>query len=347
MKLLITGGYGFMGSHTVRHFYYSYPEYKIWNLDLLTYAANPLNLKDIEIAEKKNSRIGKRYNFVHGDICDHVLIDKLFKTHKFDAIINFAAETHVDRSIHESKHFITTNVQGVHTLLDAVRKYKTPKFIHISTDEVYGDRHGIDSAHEETAFSPSSPYSASKAAADFLIQSYVRTFNLPIIIVRPSNNFGTHQYPEKLIPLITTNVLEGKKIPIHGKGNQIRSWLHTSDLCKSLDVLLHKGRDGEIYNIGGVELRNIDMVKMITDLLGKKHKDHIEYTKDRPGQDKKYSLDSNKLKKHYGLIFGKPIIEKIKDIVFWYKENQDWWKAIKSTPSFKDHYIRQSKGKWF
>lgn len=347
MKLLITGGCGFMGSHAVRYFYENYPTYKIWNLDLLTYAANTLNLKDIEDNEANKDVSKRRYNFVQGDICDNVLVEGLFKKHKFDAIINFAAETHVDRSIHESKNFIRTNVQGVHTILDEMRKYKIKKLIHISTDEVYGDRYGLDSAHEETSFSPSSPYSASKAAADFLIQSYVRTFDLPAVIVRPSNNFSTHQYPEKLIPLTITNVLEGKKVPIHGKGKQVRSWLHTDELCLALDSLLHSDRVGEIYNIGGVEIENIEVVKTIIGFLGKKPSDFIEYTKDRPGQDKRYSLDSTKLKKHHKLILGKNFIKNLESVVSWYIKNKEWWQAIKSTPVFRDHYNRQSQGKWF
>lgn len=347
MRILITGGCGFIGSHLTRHLFLSYPEYKIWNLDLLTYAGNPENLKDIEETERELPVEQKRYFFIRGDICDHELIAVLLEKEKFDAIINLAAETHVDRSIYESKSFIKTNVQGVHTLLDAVRKFKIPRFIHISTDEVYGDRHGENGAEENHAFSPSSPYSASKAAGDFLIQSYVRTFGLPAIILRPSNNFGTHQYPEKFIPLATSNMFEGKKIPIHGDGRQIRTWLYVKHTCEAIDILLHQGIIGEIYNIGGTEIENLEIVNTIAKILGKNSAEHIEFTKDRPGQDKKYSLNWNKFKKHYNWEPKGDFNDHMRKTVTWYIENPSWWRSIKESSAYQDHYARQKQGRWF
>ena len=347
MKLLITGGYGFAGSHLVRHIFTTYPTYKIWNLDLLTYAANPANLWDIEELEKELPPSARRYRFVQGDICDKLLIDTLIEEHKFDAIINLAAETHVDRSIHESKNFIKTNVLGIHTLLDAIRAHKVPRFVHISTDEVYGDRDGRDSAHEASEFTPSSPYSASKAAGDFLIQSYVRTFGIPAIIIRPSNFYGSHQYPEKLIPLAATNMLEGKKVPVHGDGTQIRSWLFVHDACHAIDVLLHRGHEGELYNIGGIEKKNIDVIHTVAEILQKDPTLHIEFTPDRPGQDKKYSLNWSKFQQAHEWKAEDHFDENMRKTVTWYLENPHWWQPLKQMSSYADHYSRQKQGRWF
>src|SRR3989338_1377172 len=213
MKILVTGGLGFMGSNLIRHLYTSYPEHSIWNLDVITYAGNPDNLKDVEDLERDLPEHKKRYHFVRGDICDERLLDYLLGEHSFDAIIHLAAETHVDRSIHDTRHFIRTNVGGTHALLDAIRSRPVNRFVHISTDEVYGDRTNEGHAHENSAFMPSNPYSASKAAGDLLVQSYIRTYNIPAIIVRAANNYGPRQHPEKLIPIAISNLLEGKKMP--------------------------------------------------------------------------------------------------------------------------------------
>src|SRR3989338_10750381 len=286
MRILITGGLGFIGSNFIRQILNKYPDYKITNLDAITYAGNPKNLKDVE----KN----KNYEFVKGDICDSKIVDKLSKDK--DAIINFAAETHVDRSIIESGSFVKTDVFGTHTLLEAAKKYKTKKFLQISTDEIYGSIEK-GSFTEESAIQPKSPYSASKAGGDMLVRAYNKTFNIPALITRSSNNYGPYQYPEKFIPLFVINLLENKKVPLYGDGLNVRDWLYVMDNCEAIDLVFHKGAPGEVYNVGGdCEKRNIDVVNMMLKALGK-DESFIEYVKDRLGHDRRYSLDSSKLKK--------------------------------------------------
>lgn len=348
MKLLITGGCGFIGSNLIHHFYAVHPDYTIWNFDALTYAGNLNNLKDIQDAEALVPATKKRYHFVHGNICDQALVENLLSAHRFDAILNLAAESHVDRSIIGAGDFITTNIQGVHILLSAARKYKIPRFIQISTDEVYGDRASSNiPASEEDALRPSNPYSSSKASADLLVQAYIRTFKFPALIIRPSNNYGTHQYPEKLIPLTITNLLQGIKVPVHGDGQQVRSWLFVKDCCRAIDIILRQGQEKEIYNVGGPPKKNIEIIKKIAGILNKDYPKFIKYIKDRPGQDRKYWIDSGKIKTRHNWNNKYEFNEAVKLVVKWYLDHPDWWQEVRNNQAFKDHYQKQVNGKWF
>ena len=317
MKILITGGLGFIGSNFVRYILKNYPDYEITNLDKITYAGNPENLRDIE----KN----KKYDFVKGDICDSKIVDKLAKDK--DAIINFAAETHVDRSIIESGSFVRTDVLGTHNLLEAAKKYKIKKFLQISSDEVYGSIEK-GSFTENSLLQPNSPYSASKAGGDMLVRAYNKTFGIPTLITRSSNNYGPYQYPEKFMPLFITNLLENKKVPLYGDGLNVRDWLYVIDNCEAIDLVFHKGIIGEIYNIGGdCEKRNIDVVKIILKNLGK-DESYIEYVKDRPAHDRRYSLDSGKIKS-LGWKTKTKFEGGLKATIEWYNSNKEWWKKLK------------------
>ena len=318
MKVLITGGCGFIGSNFIRYFIKEHPDFKIINLDKLTYAGNLKNLKDIE----KN----KNYKFIKGDICNLELVKKLAKT--CDFIINFAAETHVDRSIKSSYEFIKTNIYGVWALLEATKNTKIKKFIQISTDEVYGSIEA-GSFIETDSLSPSSPYSASKASADLLCNAYFKTYNVPVIIIRSVNNFGPYQYPEKVIPLFITNLLEKKKIPIYGDGQNIRDWIYVLDNIRAIDFILFKGKIGEIYNVSsGNEISNLDLANLILKKLNL-DSSFIKYIKDRPGHDIRYSLDSSKLK-NLGFKLVYDFEKSLEATIDWYKENKSWWKALKS-----------------
>jgi len=318
MKLLITGGAGFIGSNFIHYTLKHHKKDEVVNFDKLTYCGNLENLRDIE----KNPR----YKFIKGDICDAKLVEKVFQKEKPDFILNFAAETHVDRSIKNPKNFTQTNVLGTHTLLEASRKYNIKKFLQISTDEVYGSiKKG--KFKEIDSLLPNSPYAASKAGADLLVRSYYKTFNLPILITRSSNNFGPYQYPEKLIPLFITNILQGKKVPLYGTGLNVRDWIYVLDNCAGIDIVLRKGKIGEIYNIGGGnEKTNLEIAKIILKELGK-DESWIEYVKDRPGHDFRYALDTRKIIK----LGWKPkySFEKaIKETINWYKTHQNWWKKL-------------------
>lgn len=317
MKLLVTGGLGFIGSNFIRHMLEKYPVYEIVNLDKQTYAGNPDNLQDIE----KNPK----YSFVHGDICDNNAVNSVMQ--KVDHVVHFAAESHVDRSIEDASVFVKTNVLGTFTLLDAALRHNIKKFIHISTDEVYGSI--IRGSFKETdILTPSSPYSSSKAGSDLLTQSYFITHKLPVIITRCTNNFGPYQYPEKLIPLFITNLLENRKVPVYGTGKNIRDWIYVLDHCNAIDFVLHKGISGEIYNIGGgSEITNIDITKKILEFLGK-DEPMIEYVKERPGHDLRYSLDCSKLRK-LGWAPEYDFDEALKYTVKWYVENQWWWEKLR------------------
>ena len=320
-KILITGGAGFIGSNFIRYILQK-TKAKIINLDKLTYSGNIDNLSDI-----KNN---PRYKFVKGDIANEKLVSKLVKG--CDAIINFAAESHVDRSIKDSRAFMQTNVIGTQVLLDAARKYKIKRFIQISTDEVYGS---IKSGYftENSNLAPNSPYAASKAAADILARSYFVTHKLPVIIVRSSNNFGPYQYTEKLIPLFITNALENKKLPVYADGTNVREWIYVTDNCSAINFVLNKGKDGEVYNIGsGNELKNIVLTKKILKLLDKKE-NLIKFVKDRPGHDKRYALKLSKLKS-LGWKPDKKFDAGLKETVLWYKENVKWWKKLKKKERF-------------
>lgn len=312
-KVLITGGAGFIGSNFIHYILSKYNDYQVINLDKLTYAANLENLKDIE--DNKN------YRFIHGDIADQEFIFKLFENEKFDIVINFAAESHVDNSILNPQIFTITNILGTQVLLDACRKYNIKRFHQVSTDEVYGEL-PLDDKNilftEKTPLNPSSPYSASKASADMLVKSYYRTYSLPITISRCSNNYGPYQHLEKLIPLMISKAINNDNLPVYGNGLNVRDWLHVYDHCTAIDLIIHEGKIGEIYNIGGNnEKSNIDVVKIILKELGKSEK-LIKYVNDRPGHDLRYAIDSTKIKT---TLNWKPVysFEKgILDTIKWY-----------------------------
>ncbi|MFH1403052.1 MAG: dTDP-glucose 4,6-dehydratase [Candidatus Altiarchaeota archaeon] len=316
MRVLVTGGAGFIGSNFIRHMLGKY-DYEIVNLDKLTYAGNPENLRDVED--------NTEYSFVKGDVCDRKVVEENAKD--CDAIINFAAETHVDRSIIDAGSFVETDVYGTYRLLEAARKYEVGKYVQISTDEVYGSiQEG--SFTEESNLEPNSPYSASKAGGDLLVRAYHKTYGLPVMITRSSNNYGPYQYPEKIIPLFITNLIEGKKVPLYGDGQNVRDWLHVEDNCKAIDVILHKGKAGETYNIGGdCEIKNIDLTKKILELM-EHDESRIEYVEDRLGHDQRYSLNTNKTKK-LGWKPEKDFNQGLKETVEWYRKNKEWWKPLK------------------
>lgn len=320
MKILVTGGAGFIGSNFIHYWLNKYKEDKIINLDLLTYAGNLDNLRDIEA--------NSNYQFVKGDICDAQLVEGLVKD--VDLIVHFAAESHVDRSIESSKDFIKTNVEGTRVLLDAALKNNT-RFHHVSTDEVFGSLNLNEKKFdEETPYSPRSPYSASKAASDHLVRAYFHTHNLQVTISNCSNNYGPYQYPEKLIPLFVTNLLEGKKLPVYGTGKNIRDWIHVTDHNKGVDLIINKGRIGETYCLGGnSERSNIEITKSILDIMGESE-DMIEYVSDRLGHDLRYSIDFSKAKKELGFEPEYSFEKGLKETVLWYKENKNWWQNIKN-----------------
>ncbi len=331
MKLLVTGGAGFIGSNFIRYIFKKYPHYKIINLDLLTYAGNLENLKDIE--ENKN------YRFVKGDIADKDLVNKLVKD--CDIIVNFAAESHVDRSILDSSDFIRTNIVGTHNLLEAARENGLKRFHHISTDEVFGHLGPNDPPFDEnTPYAPRSPYSASKAASDHLVRAYFHTYNLPVTISNCSNNYGPYQFPEKLHGLFITNLLEGKKVPIYGDGLQVRDWLFVEDHCEAVELIIHKGKIGETYCIGGnCEKPNIEIAKKILELLNR-GEEMIEYVKDRPGHDRRYAINFTKIKNELGWKPRTSFEIGMRKTVEWYKENENWWRNIKNR-DYLEYYKKQ------
>ena len=315
-KILITGGAGFIGSNFIRYFLNSYSDYYIVNLDKLTYAGNRANLKDIEK--------DPRYKFIKGDICDKKCVEKAALG--CNAIINFAAQSHVDRSIKDPGIFLKTNIDGVQVILDTVNKQKIPRFIQISTDEVYGSVQKGYSV-EKDSLKPSSPYAASKAAADLLCLSYNTTYRTPVIITRSSNNFGEYQSPEKVIPLFITNALKGKMLPLYADGTNKRDWIYVLDNCEAINCILQKGSLGEIYNIGGgLEKKNLELTHLILKIMNK-GKNIIEFVKDRPGHDKRYALNCAKIKK-LGWQARCDFNKAIESTVEWYKNNEWWWKPL-------------------
>lgn len=334
MKILVTGGLGFIGSNFIRYMLAKYSAYQIVNLDKVTYAGNFENLKGIDK--------DPRYQFFKGDIADSKLVNSLISVQKPDAIINFAAETHVDRSIMDPGDFIKTDVFGTHILLNAVKDYNIKRYIQISTDEVYGDFDNGGFAKETSPLRPSSPYAASKAGGDLQVLAFRRTYNLPVMITRCTNNYGPYQYPEKIIPLFITNLLEGKTVPVYGDGQQIRDWLHVDDHCSAIDLVLHKGKDGEIYNIGAnqnPEIPNLDLTKRIVLVCGKDEKS-IEYVKDRAGHDRRYAVDVTKIKAELGWQPKYNFDSGIAQTISWYKNNLEWWKKIK-TGEYLNYYKQQ------
>lgn len=319
-KLLITGGAGFIGSNFVKYMLNKYPDYEIINLDALTYCGNLENLSDIES--------NPNYRFIKGDIGDIELVKKITKD--VDYIINFAAESHVDRSIEDPEIFIKSNILGTQVLLDAARRTNIKKYLQVSTDEVYGSLGKTGYFTENTPLSANSPYSASKAGADLMVRAYHNTFKLPTNITRCSNNYGPYQFPEKLIPLMISNALENKSLPVYGDGKNVRDWLHVYDHCNAIDLVLHEGKMGEVYNIGGNnEKQNIEIVKLILEKLGKPET-LIEYVKDRPGHDQRYAIDSSKIQKELGWKPKYTFETGITETIEWYINNQEWIKKVKS-----------------
>ena len=323
MKIIVTGGAGFIGSNFVIHMVKKYPEHEIVNLDLLTYAGNLENLTEVEKAPN--------YKFIRGDIADRKFVFDLFEQEKPDIIVNFAAESHVDRSITDPESFVRTNVMGTTTLLDACKEYGIKRFHQVSTDEVYGDL-PLDRPDlfftEETPLHTSSPYSSSKASADLFVMAYHRTFGIPVTISRCSNNYGPYQFPEKLIPLIISRALADEELPVYGTGENVRDWLHVSDHCVAIDLILEKGRVGEVYNIGGHNERtNLEVVKTILKALDKPES-LIRFVKDRPGHDRRYAIDPTKMETELGWKPQYVFDTGMKQTIQWYLDNKEWWEHI-------------------
>ena len=339
MKILVTGGAGFIGSNFVYYMLGKHPDYEIVCLDALTYAGN--------LSTLKNALENDKFKFVKGDITDRELVFKLFEEESFDIVVNFAAESHVDRSIENPEVFLKTNILGTQVLMDASLKYNVKRYHQVSTDEVYGDL-PLDRPDlmftEETHIHTSSPYSASKASADLLVQAYSRTFGLAATISRCSNNYGPYHFPEKLIPLMIINALAEKSLPVYGKGENVRDWLYVEDHCKAIDLIIHNGRVGEVYNVGGHnEKKNIDIVKIIIEKLGKSE-DLITYVTDRKGHDLRYAIDPAKITKELGWEPETKFEEGIDKTIKWYLENETWWKEIVSG-DYKNYYEKMYSGR--
>jgi len=342
MKVLITGGAGFIGSHVVRLFVTQYPHYEIYNLDELTYAGNLQNLEDVANAPN--------YHFIKGDITDQNFIDALFTKHSFDKVIHLAAESHVDRSILDPMSFVRTNILGTVHLLNACRTnweapYKNKLFYHISTDEVYGSLGEVGLFTEQTAYDPNSPYSASKASSDHFVRAYHETYKLPVVISNCSNNYGPNHFPEKLIPLFINNILQRKPLPVYGDGKYTRDWLYVKDHAQAINAVLHKGKLGETYNIGGYnEWQNIDLVKLLCDLMDEKlsrkrgsSQQLISFIKDRAGHDKRYAIDASKITKELGWKPSVTFEEGLKLTIEWYLSHPDWLEHVTSG-KYLDYY---------
>jgi dTDP-glucose 4,6-dehydratase len=343
-KILITGGAGFIGSHVIRLFVNKYPDYAIVNLDMLTYAGNLENLRDIENAPN--------YSFVKGDITDESFINQIFADHSFDAVIHLAAESHVDRSILDPLSFVKTNVIGTAVLLNAAKQswqnMEGKLFYHVSTDEVYGSLGETGFFTEETSYDPRSPYSASKASSDHLVSAYYHTYGLPMVISNCSNNYGSHQFPEKLLPLMINNIVHSKPLPVYGKGENVRDWLWVNDHARAIDVIFHQGRLGETYNIGGFnEWKNIDIVHLLCSIMDKKlgradgeSAKLITYVKDRAGHDMRYAIDATKLNKELGWEPSLQFEEGMDNTIDWYLANEGWIQSVTSG-SYKQYYEQQ------
>lgn len=331
MKILVTGGCGFIGSNFIRFQLANHPDVQIVNLDKLTYAGNPANLASVEN--------DPRYRFVKGDIADATVVNEILSEGGFDVIVNYAAETHVDRSIMDPTAFLTTAVFGVYTLLEAVRKHNVPRFIQISTDEVFGAVMEGESA-DDAKFEPRSPYSAAKAASDHLVASYWHTYQTPVILTHACNMYGPYHYPEKLFPLFITNLLEDKKVPVYGDGMQVREWMHIDDHARAIDALLTRGTLGASYNVGtGDRVPNIDVTKKILALCGK-DESSVEYVKDRAGHDRRYAISSEKIRAELGWAPQISFDDGLAQTVAWFKANEAWWKPIKNG-DFQKYYEAQ------
>ena len=344
-KILITGGAGFIGSHVVRRFVNKYQDAHIYNLDALTYAGNLENLKDIE--EKNN------YTFLHGDITDEIFINSIFEEYKFDSVIHLAAESHVDRSITDPLLFAKTNILGTMVLLNAFKElwknnWTDKRFYHVSTDEVYGTLGETGLFEETTPYDPNSPYSASKASSDHFVRAYGETYGMPYVITNCSNNYGQHQFPEKLIPLFINNILNDKPLPVYGDGNYTRDWLYVIDHAIAIDLVFHKGKNHETYNIGGFnELKNIDLVKVLCKQMDEKldrdsgtNEKLITYVKDRPGHDLRYAIDASKINEELGWSPTVTFEEGLSKTIDWYLSNEDWLKNVTSG-NYQNYYKKQ------
>jgi dTDP-glucose 4,6-dehydratase len=338
MKLLVTGGCGFIGSNFIRHILKSHPGYSLINLDKLTYAGNLENLAGLPPSAS--------YQFVKGDIADEALVEQLIGA-GVEAIINFAAESHVDRSIEDPSAFMRTNVSGTFVLLEALRKVfpvKRIRFVQISTDEVYGSLGETGEFTEETPLAPNSPYSASKTSADLLVRAYHHTYGLPVLITRCSNNFGPYQFPEKLVPLMISNAIEDKELPIYGDGLHTRDWIYVEDHCRALDKVLHDGKEGAVYNIGGRgERPNLVVAKTILDRLGKPHS-LIRFVADRPGHDRRYAINFSKIERELGWGPSVSFEEGIRLTIQWYLAHREWWRKIR-TGEYLEYYDRMYKNR--
>ncbi|WP_010630798.1 dTDP-glucose 4,6-dehydratase [Sporolactobacillus vineae] len=332
MKLLVTGGAGFIGSNFIRYMIKAHPGDTIINFDALTYAGNPENLEDVQN--------NPHYHFVHGDICNEELLYFVVDQFAVDTIVNFAAASHVDRSIYEPGLFIKTNVLGTQTLLEVAKNKHIKKYLQISTDEVYGSLGSAGYFTEATPLAPNSPYAASKASADMIVRSYFETYGLDINITRCANNYGPWHFPEKLIPLIIINALENKELPVYGDGKNIRDWLYVDDHCAAIDLVLHQGKPGEVFNIGNHhEMRNIDLVTLILDKLNKPHR-LINYVSDRPGHDRRYAIDASKIKAELGWQPQYRFETGINETIQWYLTHKKWWQKIRSG-AYKSYYKHQ------
>lgn len=339
MKIVVTGGAGFIGGNFVHYMMNKYKDYKIIVVDKLTYAGNMETLEPVK--DKPN------FQFYKIDIAERQAINEMFQEEKPDMVVNFAAESHVDRSIENPEIFLKTNIMGSQVLMDACRKYGIKRYHQVSTDEVYGDL-PLDRTDlfftEETPIHASSPYSASKAAADLLVGSYYRTYNLPVTISRCSNNYGPYHFPEKLIPLMIANALNDKELPVYGEGKNVRDWLYVEDHCRAIDMIIHNGKLGEVYNIGGHnEKTNLDVVKTILKELGKSQ-DLIRFVDDRKGHDMRYAIDPTKINRELGWLPSTTFDEGIKKTIKWYLDNKPWWKNIMSG-EYKDYYKKMYEGR--
>lgn len=331
-RIVVTGGCGFIGSNFIRHMHSTHPSLTLINIDKLTYAGNAENLTDLESSP--------RYALRRGDIVDRGFIESVLTEGPVDALVNFAAESHVDRSILDSAPFIQTNVMGTQVLLDVCRKQQVPRYVQVSTDEVYGSLGAEGFFTEETPLAPNSPYSASKAAADLLVRSYVHTFAFPAIITRCSNNYGPYQFPEKLLPLFISNALQDKPLPVYGKGENVRDWIHVLDHCRGIEAALLRGRVGEVYNFGGkTELQNLALTRLLLKLLGKPES-LIRYVADRPGHDLRYAIDCAKAERELGWQPQIAFEQGLQETIDWYQQHADWVERIRSG-EYQSYYQRQ------
>jgi dTDP-glucose 4,6-dehydratase len=338
MRILVAGGAGFIGSNFIRYILGVHDDWSVVNVDKLTYAGNLANLADVAG--------DPRYRFHRADICDAAEVARIFAEEKPEAVVNFAAETHVDRSIDDPALFLRTNILGTQVLLDAARKAKVARYLQISTDEVYGSLGATGRFSEESPLSPNSPYAASKTSADLLVRAYGKTFGLPVLVTRCSNNYGPYQFPEKLIPFFVTLLREGKPVPVYGDGMNVRDWIHVEDHSRAVEAVLLRGRPGELYNVGGGNERtNIEITKLLIAAMGKDERS-MKFVPDRPGHDRRYAIDDAKIRAELGVIPQVPFEEGLRATVRWYIDNEPWWRAVQSGEyqSFYDRwYVRKDR----